>query len=305
MLDLYKLHIFTIVMQEGSFSGAAQRLLMTQSAVSQHIQTLEAELGTALFERRPRGVEPTRAGMTLHEYALALLKLASEAENAVTDVTALASGQVAIGASPGVSIYLLPGWIGAFRARYPNLSVSLQTDTTPGIAAALLAGRLDFGIVEGEIDLTAPGALGSVPLQDFEQFVIVGPKHPWWLRESIPIAALSDQTLITRQPRSQSRIWLDQALQQHDVHPRIGAEFDNLESIKRAVMAGTCLALLPAYIVDQEVALGLLHRLPIEGVPLMRTLRLAWNRDRYFSPVARAFLRQLSGQFPAVKPLLT
>ncbi len=304
MLDLYKLHIFTIVVREGSFSAGAQRLLMTQSAVSQHIQTLEAELGTALFERRPRGVALTPAGVTLHEYALALLKLAAEAENAVTDLNHLTGGQVAIGASPGVSIYLLPEWIGSFRARYPNLTVSLKTDTTPGITAALLSHHLDLGIVEGEIAADAHSALESVPLQSYEQFVVVGPKHPWWTRGWVPIADLHDQTFITRQARSQSRIWLEQALQQHDIRPRIGAEFDNLESIKRAVMAGTCVTILPAYTIEQEVTLSLLRRLPIKDAPLVRTLRLVRNRDRFLSPVARAFVRHLSSQCPALEAVL-
>lgn len=83
MLNLYKLEIFATVVQTGSFSAAAERLLMTQPAVSQHIQDLEASLGARLFQRGRRGVTLTPAGETLHSYTQEILRLLAEAENAV------------------------------------------------------------------------------------------------------------------------------------------------------------------------------------------------------------------------------
>ena len=114
MLDLHKLEIFLRVVREGSFSRAAESLLMTQPAVSQHIQDLEAQLGTQLFVRERRGVSLTTEGETLHGYATRILQLMAEAENAVTDVTQLAGGSVSVAATPGISVYLLPEWVQAF-----------------------------------------------------------------------------------------------------------------------------------------------------------------------------------------------
>ncbi len=107
MLNLHKLEIFATVVRVGSFSAAAEQLLMTQPAVSQHIQDLEASLGTRLFERGRRGVTLTAAGEKLHDYTRTILQLVSEAENAVTDVEHLTSGEIVVGATPGVSVYLL------------------------------------------------------------------------------------------------------------------------------------------------------------------------------------------------------
>ena len=90
MLDLHKLDIFLHVVRAGSFNRAAEGLLMSQSAVSQHIQDLEAGLGATLFERGRRGVNLTKAGDALHDYALRIFTLLAEAENAVTDVRILA-----------------------------------------------------------------------------------------------------------------------------------------------------------------------------------------------------------------------
>ncbi len=108
MLDLHKLNIFAAVARTGSFSAAAEQLLLSQPAVSQHVHDLEAGLGTRLFERGRRGVMLTPAGAQLYDYAQAIFRLVAEAESAVTDVANLAAGQLAVGATPGVSVYLLP-----------------------------------------------------------------------------------------------------------------------------------------------------------------------------------------------------
>jgi LysR family transcriptional regulator, low CO2-responsive transcriptional regulator len=298
VLNLYKLEIFALVVEEGSFSAAASRLLMTQSAVSQHIQGLESALGTRLFHRGRRGVTLTPAGETLYGYTRRIFQLVAEAESAVTDVEHLAGGQVTLGATPGISVYLLPDHVQSFRGRYPRLTVALQTGITPGIVTDVLAHRLDAGLIEGELDDTTPSRLSVIPLETVEQRVIVGPRHPWWQRSEVGIHDLSGQTFIMRQPGSQTRIWLDGVLKAHDIQPQIGAEFDNLESIKRAVSGGQCLSILPEYAVRHEIEGGSLRAVAVEDSPFKRTLKLIWDRERPFSPVSGAFLAHLSAHFP-------
>jgi DNA-binding transcriptional LysR family regulator len=304
MLNLYKLEIFTYVVEQGSFSAAAERLLMTQSGVSQHIQDLEAALGTQLFRRGRRGVTLTVAGKRLHDYTQRILALVAEAENAVTDVEQLAAGQVQLGATPGVGVYLLPEWIQSFRSRYPRLTVQLQTKTTSEIVTDLRGGGLDLGIIEGELDEEIARVIGLHPLQEIEQLVIVGARHPFWERKSLAVEDLNGQTLIMRQPGSQSRIWLEQMLQAHGIQARIAAEFDNVESIKRSVALGNGLAILPGYAVRDEQAYGALRALSVDGRPFVRTVKLVWDKRHYFSPVARSLLAHLQGCFPALGEVL-
>lgn len=303
MLNLYKLEIFVHVIEAGSLSGAAERLLMTQSGVSQHIQDLEASLGVQLLVRGRRGVTLTPAGKKLFDYTRQILALVAAAENAVANVEQLASGQVNMGATPGVSIYLLAERIQTFRNRYPKLTVTLQTNITPLIVRDLLARRLDIGFVEGELAEDAERQLGIHLIEEIEQFVIVGPKHPFWARPTIAIEELAGQTFVMRQPTSQTRIWLDHSLHQSAVRVRIGAEFDNVESIKRAVMAGNSLTILPMYAVRDEQALGLLRALPLEGRPLLRTLKLIWDKRRFFSPITKSLLAHLQDCFPTLHDL--
>jgi DNA-binding transcriptional LysR family regulator len=304
MLSLYKLEIFTYVVEGGSISAAAERLLMTQSGVSQHIKELEAGLGVKLFNRGRRGVTLTPAGMRLYDYAQRIFALVAAAENEVANVDQLTAGQVTLGATPGVGVYLLPEWIQSFRQQYPKLIVTLQTKTTPEIVADLRAGRLDVGIIEGELAVEVEQELGVHPLQVIEQFAVVGQRHPFWRRASIALSELNGVTLIMRQAGSQSRSWLDAILQQHQINVNVGAEFDNVESIKRATAAGIGLTILPEYAVRAEQDYGILRALPIEGQPLVRTLKLVWDKRRYFSPVTRSLLRHLSGCFPALGEVL-
>ncbi len=298
MLNLYKLEVFAIVVQSGSFSAAADRLLLTQPAISQHIQDLESALGARLFERGRRGVTLTPEGETLDSYTRQILRLVAEAEGAVTDVAQLASGQVSVAATPGISVYYLPDWVQSFHASYPKLTVQMQTGTTQEIVAALQGGKIDIGMIEGELDTTDTTGIGVLDLEEVEQFVIVGHSHLWWERDSLVCADLNGQNFVMRQRNSQTRIWLDGRFQAAGTVIQVVAEFDNVESIKRAVAKGMGISILPGYAIAEEVAAGALRALPVKDHPLKRTLKVIWDESTFFSPVTRAFLRLLGTYFP-------
>ncbi len=299
-IDLYRLTIFMTVTREGSFNRAGQRLGMTASAVSQHVQTLEARLGKALFERSPRGVTLTAAGKDLAYYGERLLAMAAEAERAIMGEPAAPSEEVTLGATPGISVYLMPQWIQRFRSGHPNMTVNLQTGVTSEVVSGLLAGKYDAAFVEGEIDAQAAHQCRALLLEEVEQMVIVGRQHPWWGRATLPIDELNGQSFIVRQPRSHSRRWLEQVLLRHGVRMTISAEFDNPESIKRAVANGVCLTVLPLYAVKQEAAFGLLHAIPLAGKPLMRAMHLLWSVEHGLSRAGRAFVEHLASQYPSI-----
>ncbi len=298
MLDLYKLKIFALVAQEGSFSGAAERLLMSQSGVSQHIQDLERHFGTVLFQRGRRGVSLTSAGEQLLEYAQLILKLVAEAEHNLTRPENLAAGQLTIGATPGISVYLMPEWLHNFRVRYPRLTVSLQTNITSQIVAGVRGHRIELGFVEGELDDITASQIRVLVLQEVEQYVVVGRKHPWWGRATIEVRELDDQPFIMRQQNSQTRRWLEQILNQFGVQPRVVAEFDNLELIKRSVISSACLTVLPSYVLREEIESGSVRLISVVDAPLVRTLKMVLDKERPLSPVTHAFLKEMAAQFP-------
>ncbi|MFV9504358.1 MAG: LysR substrate-binding domain-containing protein [Oscillochloridaceae bacterium umkhey_bin13] len=294
ILDLYKLEIFARVAEAGSLSQAANQLRMTQSGVSQHVKALEDGLGTPLFERGRRGVRLTVAGRRLYDYSEAIFRLVAEAELAVTDVTGLRQGQLTLGATPGVSAYLLPDWAQEFAGRYPNLTLTAQTATTATILSELRAGQIELAVIEGELEASSALDLRIQTLQAFDQLLVVGRRHPWWERTEVTLSELSGQPIVMRQAGSQTRIWLDQTLREHGLSPKVVAELDNLESIKRMVMLGVSTTILPFYVVRAEHELELLRALPLTGRPLQRTLRLISRAGRPLSPLARTFIQLLS-----------
>jgi len=305
MLSIYKLEIFSVVVAEGSFSAAGERLHMSQSGVSQHIQDLEGQLGTRLFKRGRRGVTLTAAGETLHDYTRSILRLVAEAEGAVTNVENLTSGQLSIGTTPGISLYLLADWIHSFRVRFPQLMVTLMTDITSQIVSAVLEHRLDVGFVEGEINRLSNMRLGQIPLKEIEQFVVVGPGHPFWSEPSVALADLHQQHFITRQPNSDTRIWMDRIFSDAGVAPHIVAELDNPESIKRAVISGMGVTILPEYAFTEQESQGQVRALPIRDHRLRRSLKLVWDEEIACAPVTKAFLTHLSEHYPRLVEVVT
>ncbi|WP_322507628.1 LysR family transcriptional regulator [Anaerolinea sp.] len=151
MLSLHKLKIFFTVAEEGSISNAAERLYLTQAAVSQHIHDLEAALGVRLFERHAQGVRLSPAGERLREYAQQILRLASLAESELTEVSNLKEGEVRLGVTPGAAVHLLTEWLLAFHERFPHLKATVESSITPTLVSKILKRQMDFALVEGEV----------------------------------------------------------------------------------------------------------------------------------------------------------
>ncbi|MCS6841776.1 MAG: LysR family transcriptional regulator, partial [Roseiflexus sp.] len=161
MLTLHKLELFVYVAQAGSISKAADHFLTSQPNVSQHIQDLEAEFGEQLLIRKHRGIELTPAGETLLQYAQEIIKLAAEAKLAITNVSRLRAGNLALAATPGVGIYVLPECVERFRIRYPQFTISIKTSTTSEVIDLVADRRCDVGFIEGELNgIRPPPRLG-------------------------------------------------------------------------------------------------------------------------------------------------
>ncbi len=303
MLNLNQLHIFYVAAQSSTLSEAAEKLYLSQPAVSQQIRNLETHLGTQLFERSRRGVTLTAAGEELFEYAQKILRLSAQAEAALTDINQLNDVQAVVGATPNVGNYLFPQWIQSFREAYPNVTLVIQTATTPDIVNAVAAGQQQLGFVEGEID--GNSAVEHLVLQPLPQQLVVGKQHPWWGRESVAFQDLDGQSFVMRQSNSRSYIWLKDIFRQRGVTPRIIGEFDNPETIKQTVRTSASMTILPEHALHHELADGVLWAVGLSDVTLERSLRLVWQRDGVFSAVARTMLTFLSQSYPHLRSLLS
>lgn len=290
-ITLQKLRLFRLVVEKGSLNQAAEQIGMSQSAVSQHIRGLEAAVGVPLLIRSSVGVKPTAEGGVLLEGVVEVLaRLDSALENMHTLADA-ESMRVRIGATPGVSTFILPEWISRFQATHSEASVSTTTGFTKEIVAGVLSSELDFGITVGEIaDLDAPNLVQEV-LGSEAYVLVVPPDHRWVNQPVVSLKELKQEPFLARHGKSRSRKWLEGIL---GSGLRISAEIDSPSTIKNALMSGMGISILPYYSVKRDIERGSLAICRIENLTLSRPLLIFWNGQASFSKMMSHFFDQIS-----------
>lgn len=304
MLTLHKLKIFVTVVEHGSFNKAAQELLMSQSAVSQHMSDLEVTLGADLFTRTPRGVTKTESGEILHTYAQQMLHLAAEVEREIVQVGQLRDIRLALGTTPGVSVYILPAWLRQFQAVFNHINVSLNAGLTTKVVEGVLSEHYDLGFLEGDLGDLSHSQLGQLDLWQIEYQVMVSAEHPLSQEKVISLKTLAQQPFINRQPSSRTRRWLEQTLAEVGITLNNTAELDSPGTIKYALLSDMGVGILPEYAVVGERKRGEIKTLKIDGLTLKRPFKLVWNKRQPFNPVQRAFLNLIRERIPHIGSLL-
>jgi DNA-binding transcriptional LysR family regulator len=289
-MDLRRLEIFVRVAEFGSFSRAAEALFLTQPTVSEHVRALEDELGVQLLDRLGRGAAPTPAGQLLLGYARKLLALAGEAQQAVDQFQGRVSGELIVGGSSIPGEYVLPSLIGAFRAKHPEIAVTLLIGDSRSVQEWVESGRVELGVV----GVRPTGrSLDSRQLMADELVVVVAPDHPWVGRGNISVEDIRHEPLILRERGSGSRETLERALATVGLDFgafRIVGEMGSTQAIKQAIRAGFGVSLISRRAVEDECRARLLGCVSVRDLDVSRAFHLVTHRERSRSPLAQAFL---------------
>lgn len=283
-IPLGALELLDAVDAQGSLSGAARALGMAQPSVSTGLRRLERQTGLTLVARASSGTRLTPVGTALLGRARDVLAASDALEREVLALRSAQQGRVRVAASLSVAEYLVPGWLAARPAG--AAVVDLVVANSRDVMDAVLHGRADLGFVEGP-DVVA--GLHARSVGDDELVVVVAPGHPWARRRRpVTAAELSTAALAVREAGSGTRAVLEQALASAG-HPLAGspAQLGSTSAVKAVVRGGSAAAVLSRLTVADEIARGDLHRVPVEGVDLTRTLRLVWARSRRPTPAAR------------------
>jgi DNA-binding transcriptional LysR family regulator len=289
-VDLRQLEVFARVVELRSFSRAAEALHLTQSTVSEHVRLLEEEIGARLFDRLGRETLPTRAGELLFGYAQRMLSLRVEAVQGLQQFLGQVAGTLTVGASTIPGEYVLPPLIGAFREKFPRVSIALQISDTRGIVEAVLEGRVELGMVGARPDQRV---LQAVELMPDELVVVVPPGHAWVGRKEVTVADLKSEPLIVREPGSGSREAVEKALEAAGLGLdglRVIAEIGSTSAIKQAVKASMGVSLMSRRAVEDEARSGLLGCVKIKDLPVTRHFYVVTHANRSRSPLCQAFL---------------
>ncbi|MDX1976759.1 MAG: LysR family transcriptional regulator [Pseudanabaenaceae cyanobacterium bins.68] len=293
---LDQLRILKAIAAEGSFKRAADSLYVSQPAVSLQVQHLERQLNVPLFDRGGRRAQLTEAGRLLLSYGDRVLGLCQETCRAIEDLQNLQGGTLIIGASQTTGTYLMPRMIGLFRQKYPEVAVQLQVHSTRRTAWSVANGQVDLGIIGGEVPAELQDALETTPYAEDELALVLPISHPLAGFELLPASELYQLKFIALDSQSTIRKVIDQVLIKNGIDPRqlsIEMELNSIEAIKNAVQAGLGAAFLSLTAIEKELSLGMIKRLPIQGITIKRTLWQISNPNRYHSRATLAFCQEI------------
>lgn len=286
-MDLSQLEVFLTVAREGRFSRAAEKLFRTQSAVSQTIRKLEEELGEPLFDRTSREGVLTDAGQVLQDYAERLVNLRSDAQEALVELRELHAGRLVIAANELTVLYLLP-ILAEFRRLHPMIKIVVERALGSHIPDDLLRHSVEIGVLT--YDPQEP-LLHSVIVYLDELAFVVPPSHPLASAKQISIKQLGAESFVAHIVSSPYREKVIQAFRRHKTPLHMDVELPTLQAIKRFLVTGNGVALIPEISVEGELARGELVRIPVKELQLHRKLRLIYRKEASLSHAARAFLK--------------
>lgn len=266
-MELRSMRYFVQVADEGSITRAADKLGVAQPALTRHLKRLEASLGTQLLMRLPRGVRLTTSGREFLEHARRITFEAARARTLIQAGAKTARGRVAMGTSPTLAPLLLPGCIARARLQCPSVSLRVTEGFSPQLLDALLTGRLDLAVTTNP---PRSRALSLVPLIS-EPLVVVSAPGPRGTRSAYSLAELAKTPLILSLG---IRNLLEQQLAGQSAL-RVEAEVDSIEAIRRLLLSGVGVSVMPVSAFHAEVSARRLVAYPVEDANLHRILVLA------------------------------
>lgn len=293
-MDLHQLRSFYYVATYLNFSKAAEKVSLSQPAVSRQIEALESFYKISLFNRSGRKVELTDSGRRLLQYAEKILLLSEETEKAMSSFNNLEAGEIKVGAGTTIGNYLLPSIVVDFQKKHPAITIDLIIDNTDSIIDRLKKGAVDVAI-----------AAKSSKDPEFnykalltEEIILVTGKAP---RAGIStIQQLAEETFFLRRGGSNTRETIDSLFTRHSFKPKHVIEFDTNEAIKHAIINGRGIGFLPEHAITSEVRFGILKPYKINERS-HRSFSLIFPKEKFISPALLIFINFIKKNIYAYK----
>jgi DNA-binding transcriptional LysR family regulator len=283
-VELTTLRYFRAIAKAGHMTRAAATLGVTQPALSAVVKKLEAEVGAPLLHRTGKGVTLTEAGRVFLTHTEESIRRAETAVSAVRELVGLQAGSIRIGGGATATTYLLPPAIGVFRTQHPGVRFYVREHGSSSIAAAVISGELDLGIVTLPLNRAESGGLLTTPLADDELRLITPPGHKLAAKKSFAWKELEGERVVAFEAGSAVRELIDRSANAAGAALNVVMELRSIESIKQSVAAGIGVGFVSRFALDAQQP-GASCR---DG-KLVRSLAIAKPNDRTLSPAARAF----------------
>lgn len=289
-MHIEALRVYCDLVELKSFTKTAQRNKITQSAVSQQIGVLERTFKSLLVERSKRQFRTTREGEVVYEYCKKICQLQEEMESRMQGLKMVLSGSIRLAVIYVFGLHGLPPYLRAFLAQYPSVNVHVEYRHAQDIYDDVLDGAVDLGIVA----YPQPNPdLAVVPFRRDKLAVICHPQHRLAGPALIPLSNLSGEKFVSFQEEVPIRHAVDMILRHHDVQVERVMEFDNIETVKRAVEIAAGVSIVPETTVVQEVAVGSLVKLDIADDTFYWPLAIIHRKDKVLTPAMKEFMSAL------------
>lgn len=285
--------VFCDLAETGSFSKAAVLNSITQSAVSQQIRSLETKFQVTLVERGKRNFALTAEGQAFLEASKEILGIYNNLDRRLHELRDVVAGELKIAAIYSIGLHELPPTLKAFREKYADVELHVEYRRSQQVYAHVLAGDVDFGLV------AYPVKRNGLNIDIFSEdrlVLICHPNHPLASRKQIKVEELSGEKFIAFEPDLPTRKVIDKHLREHGVAMEHVMEFDNIETVKRAVEIDHGIAIVPQATVQQEVRQGTLASVPFKGKEFTRPLAILHRKGRVLTPAMKKFIETLSNE---------
>jgi DNA-binding transcriptional LysR family regulator len=285
-LTIRQLRALAVLKSAGSVTAAANRLNLTQPAVTLQLRNLQALAGLPLIQRTGDGMVLTDAGRNVLAMAERVEAALLDCERSLDMIAGRSGGRVSI-AAVSTAKYFVPFVIAAFSRRFPQVDVTLRIGNREDIREALRGYDLDIAImgrppVDVQVEIR--------PLGKHPHVIIAAADHMLSNKKRIAVADLASESFITREIGSGTRMLMEQFFQKSGLKPKIGMEMDSNETIKQAVIAGLGIAFISQHTVSHELDEGRLVALKVAGLPIIRQWHAIRRTDKILLPPAQAML---------------
>jgi DNA-binding transcriptional LysR family regulator len=293
-LNLNHFYYFYEVARHGSFTRAARTLMVSQSALSVQIRSLEEEVGGPLFDRRKGGVDLTEVGELAYETAQRVFQDIDQLMSVLRESERKVSGRVSIGTVNSIGIYVLPEVLSRYRAESPDVHVHIDFQEGEGVVDLLVQGRVDFIIVPWNRRYPA---LQGVSLRHTKMFLVAPPDHPLAGREQVSPRELEQYRFVGYQEGMYTRSMIDSYFKRMSVSIEYTIESANAATIKHMVIAGMGLGIVPEFAVAGELRRGQLARIEVQALRFSQEMMLYSRSNRTPSRSAREFSEFVQSYF--------
>ena len=286
-MQIESLKVFCDLAETESFTKAAQINGVTQSAVSQQISALERTFKSLLIERSKKKFRLTREGQVLYDYSKQIIQTYQSLDSKLQELKDIISGTIRVATIYSIGLHDLPPYIKKFMRNYPTVNIHVEYRRANQVYDDVLSNVVDLGLVAYPVK---DAKLEIVPLRKEPLVLICHPQHPFTKLKSVRLKALAGQKVIGFEPDIPTRKALDKILKEHGVEIKHVMEFDNVETVKRAVEIDAGISIVPHGTVIQEVAKQTLALVTIEDGEFYRPLAAIYKKNKVLSPAMKQFL---------------